>query len=70
MAMTEIEQQYFDFAAPAAFSAIDQHGQVADGSIGNVRDLPHSSPRPWILAIGISLSMWACLAWLISIAMR
>ena len=25
--------------------------------------LRYSSPRPWLIAIGISLAMWACIIW-------
>jgi hypothetical protein len=33
--------------------------------IGNVPDLRYSSPWPWVLALGISLSMWAGLVWMV-----
>jgi hypothetical protein len=33
--------------------------------IGNVPGLRYSSPWPWVLALGISLSMWIGLVWLV-----
>jgi hypothetical protein len=42
--------------------ANDQH---LDIDIENVSSLRYSSPWPWVLALGISLSMWAGLVWLV-----
>ena len=33
--------------------------------IGNVPGLKYSSPRPWALALGISLSMWTGIFWVV-----
>jgi hypothetical protein len=62
--MSEFSDRYFD-ARPTArrIRRIDhaiRHAEprTEDGLWG-------SSPWPWILALAVSLSMWASLAWLI-----
>ena len=50
--------------------AHDRRGRVADRKLRDLEiahppGLRYSSPWPWVLALGISLSMWAGLAWLV-----
>jgi hypothetical protein len=41
------------------------HPLAGNTDLSHVGPLRYSSPRPWILAVTISLGMWASLAWLV-----
>ena len=52
--------------ARSTHGAVDRaNDQRTDINIENAPGLRYSSPWPWVLALGISLSMWAGLAWLV-----
>jgi hypothetical protein len=58
--MDGFKHRYLD--AGQAPRVIDRIAQVG---IGNAPSLRYSSTWPWALALGISLSMWAGLAWFV-----
>jgi hypothetical protein len=52
--------------AGSTHGAIDRaNDQHMDIDIENFPSLRYSSPWPWVLALGISLSMWAGLVWFV-----
>jgi hypothetical protein len=56
------KHRYLD--AGQTFDRANDRREHMNIDIGNVPGLRYSSPWPWVLALGISLSMWAGLAWL------
>ncbi len=63
-AMSEYSRRYTD-ARPTRIRIGEPNHQVTAADFHNIAGLRYSSPRPWILALAISLSMWALIAWLI-----
>jgi hypothetical protein len=61
--MYGFKHRYLD--AGSTLSAIDRADHRFEHAIENAPRLKYSSPWPWALALGISLSMWAGLAWLV-----
>jgi hypothetical protein len=59
-----------EYVAPAPIVGdIDQANHTIRGvGIGDVQGLRYSSPRPWMLGIAISLTMWVFIGWLIWVA--
>lgn len=50
------------------FSSTEQHDSEVAAALVYSRGadgLRYSSPLPWILALGIAITMWALLAWVI-----
>ena len=69
MAMSKFEPKYFD--AGATIGAIDHADHVIAGqAISHVPSLRYSPPWPWILALTISMTLWAFLVWLIWVLVR
>jgi hypothetical protein len=67
--MSEFEHQYL--GTDSGVGDVSHASYPADHAEGtNVRGLRYSSPWPWIVAIVISLSIWASVGWLIWVAMR
>jgi hypothetical protein len=68
--MSEFSDSYFD-AKPTVrrIRQVDHVRQVdhaiRDAGFRRADGLRYSSPWPWMLALAISLSMWASLGWLI-----
>jgi hypothetical protein len=48
-----------------ATNRVNGRSEPVNIDIGNVPGLRYSPPWPWVLALGISLSMWAGLVWLV-----
>jgi hypothetical protein len=65
-AMNGLKHQFLDLGSTrgAVKLGYGLH-QHMDINIGTVPGLRYSSPWPWVLALGISLSMWAALVWLV-----
>jgi hypothetical protein len=66
--MTKVEEGlYFDFNPNRV--KFDRVGQAAElGFNGSIPDLRYSPPWPWVLAICISLAIWAtcaCAVWVL-----
>lgn len=60
-----LNHRYFDTGR--TLSVIDQaHHAIGHADTKHVRGLMYSSPKPWILALTISITMWGVLAWIIS----
>jgi hypothetical protein len=63
-AMSEFSDSYFD-AKPTVRPIRQVDHAIRDDGLRRADGLRYSSPWPWMLALAISLSMWASLAWLI-----
>jgi hypothetical protein len=68
-AMAKITYQYFD-ANPGISKIGQTNHAIRSVDYGNTDGLRYSSPWPWIFALGISLTMWAFLGWVIWASMR
>jgi hypothetical protein len=44
---------------------VDAPSKAPVGSTSSDRELRFSSPMPWILAIALSIALWAVIGWLI-----
>jgi hypothetical protein len=69
--MQGFKHRYFE-AGPAigvgagpALGTFDRAGDRVGHTIENAPGLKYSSPWPWTLALGISLSIWAGLIWFV-----
>jgi hypothetical protein len=56
--MDRFKHQHRDFR-PTTSVINRNHGRVGRVESGNIPGLRYSSPWPWALALGISLSIWA-----------
>ena len=63
-AMSEFSDSYFD-AKPTVRRIRQVDHAIRDAGFRRADGLRYSSPWPWMLALAISLTMWASLAWLI-----
>jgi hypothetical protein len=62
--MSEFSDPYFDGKSTVRHIRQADHA-LRDGGFRRADGLRYSSPWPWMLALAISLTMWASLAWLI-----
>jgi hypothetical protein len=53
----------FNLAPDPEIRRLRAHRAVPKVSLGTVDQLKHSSPRPWIVAIATSLSVWGLIGW-------
>jgi hypothetical protein len=63
-AMSEFSDRYFD-AGPTVRRIRRIDRAIRHAGLRTAYGLRGSSPWPWILALALSLTMWASLAWLI-----
>jgi hypothetical protein len=64
--MDGFKHRYLDVEPTlGAIDRADGRHEHMNIDIGNVPGLRYSSPWPWVLALGISLSMWIGLVWLV-----
>jgi hypothetical protein len=62
--MSALEHRYVDvWSTPTLKRSGDFAVPAAD--VGSGPALRYSSPWPWVLALAISLSMWAGIGWLV-----
>jgi len=67
--LSNVNHQYF--APTPNIGDIDQvHHAHRKAEVRDVRGLRYSPPWPWMLAIAISLALWAFLGLLIGIALK
>ncbi len=62
--MSEFSDRYF-YARPTARRIRRIDHAIRHAGLRTEDGLRGSSPWPWILALAVSLSMWASVAWLI-----
>ena len=62
--MSEFRDSYFD-AKPTVRPIRQVDHAIRDAGFRRADGLRYSSPWPWMLALAISLSMWASLVWLV-----
>jgi hypothetical protein len=67
--MSEFKRQYFE--AGTSLSSIPQADRAVGGAEITIYfpSLRYSSPRPWLLALTIGITMWGFLVWLIWFSM-